>query len=53
MLSDLKRLAEAMSPEIIIPIHSFYPDRFQDHFSNVRPMKDGELLNLIKEVAHV
>ncbi|MBW2589289.1 MAG: SMP-30/gluconolactonase/LRE family protein [Deltaproteobacteria bacterium] len=45
MLSDLKRLAEAMSPEIIIPIHSFYPDRFQDHFSNVRPMKDGERLD--------
>ncbi len=40
MLSDLKRLAGAMSPEIIIPIHSFYPDRFQNHFSNVRLMKD-------------
>ena len=45
MLSDLKRLAEAMAPEIIIPIHSFHPDHFQNHFSNVRPMKDGELFN--------
>jgi len=53
MLSDLKRLAEALSPEVIIPIHTFNPDRFQDHFSNVRPMKDGERLNLIKEAAHV
>ncbi len=46
VLSDLKRLAEALSPEVIIPIHSFHPDRFQDHFVNVRVMKDGELLDI-------
>lgn len=45
-LSDLKRLAEAMSPDIIIPIHTFHPDRFQKHFPNVRMMKDGESLDL-------
>jgi len=46
MLSDLKRLAEAMSPDMIIPIHSFHPDRFIDHFSNVRILKDGEMFSL-------
>ncbi len=46
VLSDLKRLAEALSPAVIIPIHSFHPDRFQDHFVNVRLMKDGELLDI-------
>ena len=47
-LSDLKRLAEAMSPEVIIPIHSFHPDHFKSHFSNVRVVKDGELVDLNK-----
>jgi ribonuclease J len=46
MLSDLKRLAEAMSPEMVIPIHSFYPDKFKDYFPNVRRVKDGEIVNL-------
>jgi ribonuclease J len=45
-LSDLKRLAQALSPEFVIPIHSFHPDRFQDYFENVRLMKDGETLHL-------
>jgi ribonuclease J len=45
-LSDLKRLTEAMSPEVIIPIHSFHPDHFKSHFTNVRIVKDGELVDL-------
>lgn len=50
MLSDLKRLAEAVTPEIIIPIHSFHPDHFQNHFSTVRLLKDGELLDLRNKI---
>jgi mRNA degradation ribonuclease J1/J2 len=46
MLSDLKKLAEAMSPDMIIPIHSFYPDQFQHHFSHVRCVEDGEIITL-------
>ena len=33
-LADLKRLAEAMAPDMIVPIHSFHPDQFQNYFSN-------------------
>jgi len=47
MLSDLKRLTEAMSPDVIVPIHSFHPDHFQNHFPNVRLVKDGEIVNLM------
>lgn len=46
MLSDLERMAEAISPEMIIPIHSFHPEQFQKHFSNVRRVEDGEILSL-------
>jgi len=45
-LSDLKRVAEAMSPEFIIPIHSYHPEGFKKHFSNVRLIKDREILTL-------
>jgi ribonuclease J len=44
MLSDLKRLAEAISPDMIVPIHSFHPDQFKKHFSSVKLMQDGEIL---------
>ena len=46
ILSDLKRLAQSLLPERIIPIHTFHPKKFQKHFSNVHVMKDGESLNL-------
>jgi ribonuclease J len=45
-LSDLKKLADAMAPEMIIPIHSFYPDKFKDYFPNVRLVEDGEIVDL-------
>lgn len=45
-LSDLKKLADAMAPDMVIPIHSFYPDKFKDHFPNVRLVEDGEIVNL-------
>jgi ribonuclease J len=43
-LSDLKRLVEALNPEMIIPIHSFHVEEFQKYFQNVRLVKDGEKL---------
>ena len=45
-LSDLKKLVDAMEPEMVIPIHSFYPDNFKDHFPNVRLIEDGEIVNI-------
>jgi len=45
-LEDMKKLVEAIAPEIIVPIHSFYPDKFKDHFNNVRLVDDGEIVDL-------
>jgi ribonuclease J len=43
-LSDLKRLVNALDPEMVIPIHSFHAKKFQEYFPNVRLVKDGEIL---------
>lgn len=45
-LSDLKRLVSALEPKMVIPIHSFHPDKYAENFSNVRMMNDGEALEL-------
>ena len=45
-LEDLKRLVDAMAPEMVIPIHSFHPDKFKDYFPNVMRVDDGEIVSL-------
>lgn len=40
---DLKRLAEAISAKSIVPIHSFEPNAYQQHFKNVTLRNDGEI----------
>ncbi len=45
-LSDLKKLVDAVTLDMIIPIHSFYPDKFQEYFPNVRRVDDGEILTI-------
>jgi len=45
-IEDMKKLVDAISPEIIVPIHSFYPDKFKDYFNNVRLVNDGEIMDL-------
>jgi len=42
-LNDLKRLAEAINPKAVIPIHTLGGDIFKDHFANVVRLNDGEL----------
>jgi len=39
---DLKSFAEAINPEILIPIHTFHADRYSELFKNVMVLKDGE-----------
>ena len=47
VLPDLKRFAQSMDPEIIIPIHTEYPDKYREYFgSRVHCLKDGESLEL-------
>jgi len=41
-VSDLKRLAQALNPKRLVPIHSFAPERFQRFFPNVQRANDGE-----------
>jgi ribonuclease J len=41
-LADLKRFAEALSPRMLVPIHTFEPERFANHFENVSQKMDGE-----------
>jgi ribonuclease J len=41
-LKDLKRFAGAIQPRKIIPIHTEFPHRYQDVFSNVHCLRDRE-----------
>jgi len=31
---------------MLIPIHSFHSEKFKDYFTNVRLVKDGEVLRI-------
>lgn len=41
-VSDLQRLAGAVAPRTLTPVHSFHPECFPDLFSNVVPRADRE-----------
>lgn len=41
-LKDLQRMASAVSPRRLVPIHSFGTDLFKNHFGNVEMRTDGE-----------
>jgi ribonuclease J len=41
-LGDLKRLAAAVHPKALIPVHTFEPERFPELFENVVLRQDGE-----------
>jgi len=45
-VSQLKRLANALKPRFIIPIHTFYPEKYPEMFPNVIQLNDGEAINL-------
>ena len=45
-ISDLKSLVEAMKPAFVIPIHSFYPEKYEQYFDNVKQLGDGEEFSL-------
>lgn len=40
-IKDLKRLAEALAPKVLVPIHSFEPGQYGQHFANVEQKEDG------------
>jgi ribonuclease J len=39
---DLKRLAEAVAPKMLVPIHTYQPEQFLKHFNAVSLKQDGE-----------
>ena len=39
---DLKRLAAAVAPKALVPIHTSQPGRYREMFDNVRVHQDGE-----------
>jgi ribonuclease J len=41
-LPDLQRLAKAVAPKRLVPVHSFAPQRFAEFFENVEAHCDGE-----------
>jgi ribonuclease J len=43
-VQDLVRLAEALNPSTVIPIHSDHADKYMDYFSNVALLNDGKVL---------
>jgi len=46
-VSDLKKLAGALKPRFVIPIHTFYPEKYTEIFPNVIRLKDGETMYLV------
>ncbi len=40
--SDIVSFVKAISPKTIIPVHTFEPETFQQHFENVNLLQDGE-----------
>ena len=43
---DLVRMVDSLKPSMLIPIHSFHSENFKDDFTNVRLVKDGEVLQI-------
>jgi len=42
-VQDLIRLAEALKPSTLIPIHSHHPEKYMDYFSKVTLLNDGKV----------
>jgi len=41
-IKDLKRLAKALAPKMLVPIHSFEPGQYGQYFENVEQKEDGQ-----------
>ncbi len=39
---DLKKLVSAINPRKVVPIHSFFPEKYPELFPNVEAHSDGE-----------
>ena len=41
-VEDLQSFAKAINPKMLVPIHTFSPDKYTDLFDNVRLVNDGD-----------
>jgi len=41
-IETLKKVVNRVKPKVIIPIHTFSPEKYRDEFSNVQTLSDGE-----------
>ena len=46
IVDDLKSFAEALSPKVVIPMHTEYPDQYDKIFANIKQLKDGEVFEM-------
>jgi len=44
--SDIVRFVDSISPAMILPVHTFEPEQFKQHFPNVRLLQDREIFNI-------
>ena len=45
-VEDLKRLADTLSPCLLIPIHTFHPERYGSIYNNILQLEDGQTYGL-------
>jgi ribonuclease J len=45
-IEDLVRFVNSINPEVVVPIHTFEPDAYAEHFPNVRVLEDGEVFSI-------
>ena len=41
-LNDMKKFVKTIKPKHILPIHTFFPKKFREHFDNVAELEDGK-----------
>lgn len=45
-ISTLKKAINRLSPKMVIPIHTFHPDNYEQLGGIIHQLSDGEVLNL-------
>ena len=45
-VADILDFVRAVNPRLVIPIHTFEPHRFTEHFPNARLLRDGEAFTI-------
>lgn len=45
-IEDLKTFADAIKPGVLVPIHTFNPEKYTELFGNVKTLNDGEIYDI-------